>query len=201
MKKAIIFTVILLSLVIYPALALSQPVLLRLPDTVIAEVVQKCLPFHVSQPSDTLAGQISVEKIENLEFKNDSLAALVTMRGKDVQLNTDIGGHQIRLNVGNVDLGFSLEAAVRFDKERQTLFIRPIVSDINQQGSQNKEVGDLIAALFNDQEIPLALDSLQPIITDIGTKMLIIDMSVDSVELSEKALNLMLTPKASVKVK
>ena len=201
MKKAIVFTVFLLSLVIYPTLALSQPVLLRLPDTVIAEVVQKCLPFHVSQPSDTLAGQISVEKIENLEFKNDSLAALVTMRGKDVQLNTDIGGHQIRLNVGSVDLGFSLEAAVRFDKERQTLFIRPIVSDINQQGSQNKEVGDLIAALFNDQEFPLALDSLQPIITDIGTKMLIIDMTVDSVELSEKALNLMLTPKASVKVK
>ena len=201
MKKAIVFTVFLLSLVIYPALALSQPVLLRLPDTVIAEVVQKCLPFHVSQPSDTLAGQISVEKIENLEFKNDSLAALVTMRGRDVQLNTDIGGHQIRLNVGNVDLGFSLEAAVRFDKERQTLFIRPIVSGITQQGAQNKEVGDLIAALFNDQEIPLALDSLQPIITDIGTKTLIIDMSVESVELSEKALYLMLIPKASVKDK
>lgn len=198
MKKAILFAVFLLSLTVYPTLSPSQPVLLSLPDTVIAEVVQKWLPFHVNQPSDTLAGQISVEKIENLELKDDALAALVTMRGQNVQLNTDIGGHQIRLNVGNVNLDFSLEAAVRFDKASQTLFIRPIVSGIDQQGTQNKEVGDLMAAMFNDQEIPLTLGSLQPIITDIGTKKLIIDMSVDDVDITPRALNLMLIPETSV---
>ena len=90
---------------------------------------------------------------------------------------------------------------MRFDKASQTLFIRPTVSGTDQQGTQNKEVGDLIAALFNDQEFPVALDTLQPIITDIGTRELIINMSIEDVRLKPKTLLLLLTPKTSVKKK
>ena len=201
MKKLNIVVLFLLGCVIFPALGYSQPIQLSLPDTVVAEVVRKCLPIHINQPSDTLAGVISVEKVENLAFKDGSLAAAVTMTGRDVQLNTTIGAHQILLNVGNVNLNFSLQAVMRFDKASQTLFIRPTVSGIDQQGTQNKEVGELIAALFNDQEIPVPVDNLQPIITDIGTRELVINMSIEDVRLRAKTLDLLLTPKTSVKSK
>ncbi|MBT8354352.1 MAG: hypothetical protein KJO60_07500, partial [Desulfofustis sp.] len=116
-------------------------------------------------------------------------------------LNTSIGGHNLLLKVGNVELDFSLEAVMRFDKPSQTLFIRPTVSGIDQRGSQNNEVGELIAALFNGQEIPVALENLQPIITDIGTRQLVIDMSVEDVRLGSDVVEILLTPQTSIKSK
>lgn len=201
MKKSFLFTIFLLAWIIHPALCFSQSILLSLPDTVIAGVVQKCLPFEVTQPSESLAGRIFVDKVENLVFSDESFGAAVTMRGQDVQLNTSLGAHQVRLNVGNIDFQFSLKAALRFDKASQTLFIRPIVSEIDQQGSQTKEVGELVGALFSDKEFPIALDNLQPIITDLGNRELIIDMVVEDIHLTPTSLDLLLTPTPSVKPK
>ena len=201
MKKTILLTILLLFCLIHPGLITAQPILLSLPEEVVAEVVQKSLPLQVNQPSESLAGLISVEKVENLDFKDESLGATVTMSGRDVQLNTNLGGHSLLLKVGNVELDFSLEAVMRFDKSSQTLFIRPTVSGIDQRGSQNNEVGELIAALFNEQEIPIALDNLQPIITDIGNRQLVIDMSVEDISLGPSTVDILLTPQTTVKSK
>jgi hypothetical protein len=199
MKKAILLAILLLFFPICPGLITAQPILLSLPEKVVAEMVQKSLPLQVNQPSESLAGLISVEKVENLNFNDNSLAATVTMSGRDVQLNTNLGGHNLLLKVGNVELDFSLEAVTRFDKASQTLFIRPTVSGIDQRGSQNNEVGELIAALFNEQELPVALENLAPIITDIGNRQLVIDMSVEDIRFGPDAVEILLTPQTSVK--
>ena len=199
MKKAILLAILLLFFPICPGLITAQPILLSLPEKVVAEMVQKSLPLQVNQPSESLAGLISVEKVENLNFNDNSLAATVTMSGRDVQLNTKLGGHNLLLKVGNVELDFSLEAVTRFDKASQTLFIRPTVSGIDQRGSQNNEVGELIAALFNEQELPVALENLAPIITDIGNRQLVVDMSVEDIRFGPDAVEILLTPQTSVK--
>ena len=202
MKKSFFIALFVLHFMVSPVLGSGQPIVLSLPDTVVAEVVQQCLPLQINQPAETLlAGLISVEKVENLAFKDKSLTAAVTMRGQNVQLNTAIGGHQLRLNVGNVDLQFSLQAVTRFDKASQTLFIRPTVSELNQQGSQSQEVGTLVASLFNEQEFPLPLDNLQPIIADLGQRELSIDMIVEDIRLGPQTLAILLTPNTSVKPK
>ena len=199
MKKAILLAILLLFFPICPGLIAAQPILLSLPEKVVAEMEQKSLPLQVNQPSESLAGLISVEKVENLNFNDNSLAATVTMSGRDVQLNTNLGGHNLLLKVGNVELDFSLEAVTRFDKASQTLFIRPTVSGIDQRGSQNNEVGELIAALFNEQELPVALENLAPIITDIGNRQLVINMSVEDIRFGPDAVEILLTPQTSVK--
>ncbi len=199
MKKAILLAILLLFFSICPGLITAQPIILSLPEKVVAEMVQKSLPLQVNQPSESLAGLISVEKVENLNFNDNSLAATVTMSGRDVQLNTKLGGHNLLLKVGNVELDFSLEAVTRFDKASQTLFIRPTVSGIDQRGSQNNEVGELIAALFNEQELPVALENLAPIITDIGNRQLVVDMSVEDIRFGPDAVEILLTPQTSVK--
>lgn len=202
MKKiTLIASLLLFTLFISPALADKQSILLRLPESVVVDVIQKCLPFSVSQKSDSLAGSITVTRIDSLVFKEQSLAAAVTMNGRDVKLNTSFGGHQIVLNVGSVDLNFDVSALVSFDRKAQTLYIRPTVSGLDQQGSQNNDVGKLIVALFNDQEIPLTLEKLQPIITDIGSTELIIDTVVNDVLLSPGSIDILLTPTTSAKKK
>ncbi len=201
MKKSILLATLLLFCLIYPKFIAAQPILLSLPENVVAEMVQKSLPLQINQPAESLAGLIAVEKVENLDFKDNSLAATVTMSGRDVQLNTNLGGHNLVLKVGNVELDFSLEAVTRFDKASQTLFIRPTVSGIDQRGSQNNEVGELIAALFNEQELPVALDNLEPIITDIGNRQLVIDMSVEDIRFGPDTVDILLTPQTSVKTR
>ena len=201
MKKSILLATLLLFCLIYPGFISAQPILLSLPVNVVAEVVQKSLPLQVNQPAESLAGLIAVEKVENLNFKDNSLAATVTMSGRDVQLNTNLGGHNLVLKVGNVELDFNLEAVTRFDKASQTLFIRPTVSGIDQRGSQNNEVGELIAALFNEQELPVALENLEPIITDIGNRQLIIDMSVEDIRFGPDTVDILLTPQTSVETR
>ena len=56
-----------------------------------------------------------------------------------------------------------------------------------------------MVALFNDREIPVARDNLQPFITDIGNRQLIIDMSVEDIRLDPDSLDLLLSPQTRVK--
>lgn len=201
MKKIILLAALLWGSLISPVFADSQPIVLSLPESVVVDVLQKCLPFQINQTAEGLAGIISIERIDDLVFGDRSLAAAVKMSGKDVQLNTSFGSQQIRLTVGNVDLNFNISAVLRFDKKTQTLFIRPTVSGYEQQGSENNEVGKLILALFNDQDIPVAFDRLQPIITDLGSKKLIIDMAVNDVTIQPGMLTVEMLPSPSVKKK
>ncbi len=201
MKKIILITVFLCGILASPALGDSHSILLRVPQTVVVDTLQKCLPLAVNQKSADLTGLISVTRIDNLVFKDQSLGAAVAINGRDVELNTSFGGQQIRLNVGNVDLNFNVSALLRYDKASQTLLIRPTVSGVDQQGNQNNEVANLIIALFNDQEIPLPIDNLQPLISDLGNKELTINMAVSDVILKPGTVDIMLSPQATVKKK
>lgn len=201
MKKTLLIAVLLFILPIPPLSADNQSILLRLPEPVVADVISKSLPFAVQPESDSLAGSISVTRIDELVFQDQALSAAMSLNGRDVQLNTSIGGHQIRLNVGNVELDFDVSAQVRFDRQSQTLFIRPLISGLDQQTGQNNEAAKLIAALFNDQELPIALDKIQPIITDIGSSKLIIDTLVKDVLLKPGSIDILLTPETSIQKK
>ena len=202
MKKFTLITSLILTLLAASAAA-EQPgsdaILLRLPESVIASIVEKSLPFVVGQESSSLAGSISVTDISKLVFKDGSAGAAVSIQGRDVELKTSFGGSQINLNVGSVDLNFDVAATMRFDRDNQTLFIRPSVSGLDQQ--DNNEVGALIVALFNDQEIPLALADIEPIITDIGSSQLVIDTRVHDVLIRPGSVDILLEPKTSVRKK
>ena len=84
---------------------------------------------------------------------------------------------------------------------KDTSIKRATVSGLDQQGSQSQEVGTLVASLFNEQEFPLPLDNLQPIIADLGKRELIIDMVVEDIRLGPETLAILLTPKTSVQPK
>lgn len=197
MKRNILPLLLILSFTVHSAFANTQTVTLNLPEAVLADAIQKSLPIEINEVSEALAGTIAVSKIDNLNLSDQSLAASITMSGRDVQVNTDIGGHQIKLNVGNVELNFDVNAALRYDKTSQTLFVLPKVAD-QDANKKNNDVGNLIIALFNGKEIPLAIDKLQPFITDIGSKKLMISMQVADVIVVPDALVIHIIPETSV---
>ncbi len=168
---------------------------LTIPESVLSEAVQQSLPVPIDTGSDTVAGSISIENIEQLQLEEQQISALVTLIGNDIQIKTTIAGQQLRLKVGDVKLEFNITADTRYVAPSQTLFIKPTVTDLkSENGQSGDELGNLLAGLFNGREFPLAIDRLQPIITDTGSKKLAIDMQIKNVTIARNLLTLHLLP-------
>lgn len=197
MKKTFILISLIISLGLNPVWAAPQVITISLPEAVVQQALEKTLPLTLDDTAEAIGGTITIEKIDALRFGDRTITGNVVMAGRDVQVNTEIGGHRIMLKVGNVDLHFQVDAALRYDQASRTLFIHPQLTNL-QDGTNdpNKEVGSLITALFHDKELPLVIDHLQPIITDIGSKKLIIDMQIDDIAVHPGALVIHLLPDA-----
>jgi len=168
---------------------------LTIPESVLAEAVKQSLPVPIDTGSDTVAGSISIENIDQLQLEKQQISALVTLIGNDIQIKTTIAGQQLRLKVGDVKLEFNITADTRYDAPSQTLFIKPTVTDLKtEKGQSGDELGSLLAGLFNGREFPLAIDRLQPIITDTGSKKLAIGMQIKNVTIARNLLTLHLLP-------
>jgi len=168
---------------------------LTIPETVLVTAIQQSLPVQIDPGSDTVGGAISIEKIENLQLDDQALSASVTLIGNEIQIKTTIAGQQLRLKVGNVRLEFAVTADTRFDADAQTLFIKPAVTELKtENGQSGDDLGSILIGLFNGQEFPLAIDKLQPIITDTGSKKLAIDLLITDITISENLLTMHLRP-------
>lgn len=173
----------------------AQTLTLTIPESVLAEAVRKSLPFLLDTGSDTVEGSIWIQSIENLQLEDQQISGIVTMIGNDILISTSIAGQQLRLKVGTVKLTFNLAADSRFEDASQTLFIRPTVTDLKtDEGQAGDELGVLLIGLFNGREFPLAIDRLQPIITDTGEKKLAIGMRIKNITISRNMLSLHLLP-------
>lgn len=199
MRKTFILIIFVATIVTGSLSSAAETIQLSLPQSVITDILGKSLPIQFNEASETLAGTISLERVDNLVFKDQSMSGLIALSGRDMKINTSFGSQQIRVNVGNVDLSFNVSATTRYDKPTRTLLLHPTVTGIDGQDSQNGEIGKLIVALFNDQDIPITLDKLQPIITDIGSKTLVIDMQIEDVILKPGKFDVHMLPQTTVK--
>ncbi len=172
-----------------------ETITLMVPESVLAEAVRQSLPVLIDTGSDTVEGSISIQNIDELQFDDQKISAIITLIGNDIQIKTTIAGQQLRLKLGTVKLDFNITADTRYDEPSQTLFIKPTVTDLkSQDGQTGDELGNLLIGLFNGREFPLAIDKLQPIITETGSKKLAIEMQIKNVTISKNLLTMHLLP-------
>ena len=168
---------------------------MSIPEAVLVDTIKKSLPVQLPQTSETLKGVIAINRIDNLNLEKQILSAHLLVTGTDMQVNTQIAGHQIALKVGNVQLDFNLTARIRFDESTQTLFILPQLTELAPDGNQkSNEIGALLLSVFNGKEIPIVINKLQPIITNTGNRQLAINMHVKDIVIEPDALVLSLLP-------
>lgn len=190
-----ITAVLLITILSGSAIAREQAITLQIPESTLAEALTKSLPIQIDQPTDMINGVIIIEKISRLRLADNSLSALISLSGTDLQVSTAVAGHQIRLNIGTVAMDFTLTAALRYEQAERTLFILPQVTEMDSHGNQQaNEIGSLLAGLFNGQEFPVTIDRFQPIVTTAGSKELTIDMQLKDVTIVPQALVLYLLP-------
>ncbi|MCB2215998.1 hypothetical protein [Desulfofustis glycolicus] len=178
----------------------SEPVTLHLPEATLADILHKTLPIPIDQPDGSLTGSITVTSIDELQLSDGSVSALIGLTGSDLQVNTSIAGHQLRVNIGSADLDFALTATLRYDRPQQTLFIVPRVSQQNdgQATGQASDTAALLAGLFNGREFPVIIDRLEPLVTETGDRKLTVDLQPVDIAAVPQALVLSLQPVVTV---
>lgn len=175
--------------------AAGKMITLTVPDSVLSQALDKSLPIAVDTTSDTLSGDITIVRVSNLRIDDQGISCHIVLQGDDMHLNTEIGGHIIKLNVGSLQLGLQCNAVLRFDPARQVLFVKPVVSDL--QASSTAAQGDidaLLLAFLNNREFPIKLQQLEPLIAETSSKTINIRMNIVGIRTQQGALRFDILP-------
>lgn len=173
----------------------GRQVLLQLPRTFLEEVIAASLPLELATDAVKLEGSVVIDEIENLQLASQQLSARLGLTGRQLQIITAIGNQQLRLQVGNLDLDLNITARLRFDPPSQTLFIIPQASPQPPPGEGGSgDLGQLLAGALSGREFPVAIEKLQPIITDLGSRQLLLDFQVGDITVNPDAVLFQLVP-------
>jgi hypothetical protein len=179
--------------------ALSGPaaaedfITLTLPETVIADATAAILPLRIDAHSKSIEGDIHIINISELQLTDNHLACRLHLAGTNLVLLTEIAGHEIKLKVGEVEIDFKAEAAIRFDTKKQILYIKPMVKDVATGGAgAGADIGQVLVALLNDREFPVAIQDLDPLIARAGSKTITFNSTIADIKAKPHSVQLSL---------
>ena len=176
--------------------AAEDVITLMLPESVIAKSVTALLPMRIDAHSKAVQGDIMIKSISDFQLSNNQLACRLRLAGNNLGLATEIAGHEIKLKVGAVEIDVQANATLRYDAEQQTLFVKPVVKNLNPGGGKNAnaDIGQALVALLNGNEFPITLQNLDPIIAKSGGKVITINTRITDIKAQPEALRLSLVP-------
>jgi hypothetical protein len=176
--------------------AAEDVITLMLPESVIAKSVTALLPMRIDAHSKAVQGDIMIKSISDFQLSNNQLACRLRLAGNNLGLATEIAGHEIKLKVGAVEIDVQTNATLRYDAEQQTLFVKPVVKNLNPGGGKNAnaDIGQALVALLNGNEFPITLQNLDPIIAKSGGKVITINTRITDIKAQPEALRLSLVP-------
>lgn len=172
-----------------------QSITMSLPESVLMEVIGKILPLEFGVQSESLLGSVSIDKIEKVQLLKNKLSSHLTLSGHQLNLVTNIGGHDLRMKIGTLTFSFQCDATIRFDATTQTLYLRPVVTEVQSADSKKADIAATLVLLFNNREFPIAIEKLKPIMADTGNKLLNISMDIANIQIQPKTLQLDITPR------
>ena len=178
----------------------EEAITLTLPESVIAKSVTAILPLSIDAHSSSVQGDIVIKSIKNFQLSNNQLACRLHLSGTNLGFVAEISGHEIRLNVGAVELEVQANATLRYDPAQQTLFVKPVVKSLSPGGKDaNADIGQALVALLNSKEFPITLQNLDPIIAKSGAKVITIRTHITDIKAQPEALRLSMLPVISAK--
>lgn len=199
LRLFVITCLALLSLTLPATLVTAEDYInLTLPESVIARAAKAILPLNIDAHSDSIEGDITIINISDLQLSENHLSCRLHLAGNNLAFLTEIAGHEIRLKVGSVEVDFKTKSAIRFDKNKQILFIKPTVEKAPKNDSENSaDIGKALIALLNGREFPINLQKLDPLIAQTGTKTITINSRIVDIKAARKLIRLSLSPEIS----
>lgn len=176
-------------------LVAAEPIRLTIPQSVITEVTRTLLPIDIDTHSKSINGDITIIDISNVKLTDNHLACRLHLAGNNLALMTEIAGHEIKLKVGSIELDVTTDSALRFDAEKQILYLRPTIKNVGAGGSgPNGEIGKALIAMLNGREFPINMQKLDPLVAKAGAKTVTIHNEIVNIEAKPKFIQLSLKP-------
>jgi hypothetical protein len=172
----------------------QEAITMTLPKSLIQEAITKSLPLEFNVQSDTLSGSVSVDKIQDLQLQQNKLSSHITLSGHKLNIVTNIAGHALRMKIGSLTMAFQCETTIRFDAQQQTLYVKPVITELQSTDRQKTDVASALALLFNNREFPIHIEKLRPIAAEAGSKLLSISMIISDIKIQPDSLLLSISP-------
>lgn len=186
-------------LVTAPAMAGQiQPVTLTLPIATLHQALRTLLPLPIEQhkKNRNFQGTFVVESISKLTVRQDNVLALQgQLSGRNMAVNAQVGNQTIQIKIGQVDLPVSCDIALRYDRKRRSLFLRPtFYNQARQQDPTVASLAPMLDGLSKDYALPL--DKLDPLVGSLGTTPIFVQLEPVDIRLTGDSLILQFIPHA-----
>ena len=200
-KTLSIFLFILLSATYSHAESGQQAISMTFPAAVVQDILTKSLPLNMAIDSGSLVGAVSIDAVEELKILQDTFSGKITLSGHRLNIITTIAGQKLRMKIGTLTMSFHCDATIRFEAATGTLYIRPVITELESSENRNGDIASAIVLLFNNREFPVALGKLRPVSRKTEEKTITVAMNISDVSLRPDTLLLSIIPTVSVSSK
>lgn len=191
------FLLIFFATLLFPSLSTGEfnkeEMTIAIPEELMVEFINDTLPVKITRKK-SFSGVIWIESIDRLKLGNDKISFSMELRGENITYKRNIGKKPVEMQFGDVRLAFGCEAAIRYDKGRNILYVKP---EINQEKTDEQVLVPLLASLIEGREFPIEIQKMEPIITKIGDKSLTINMDISNIFILNSILFIGITPKVN----
>ena len=150
--------------------AKNLPITITLPAPALHQAISDILPLPLEQTGKQFQGTITVDSISKLAINDNLISLQGQVSGSDMQLTTNIGGQDIKLNLGKLVLPVTCDISLRYDPKKKTLFLTPrFQNPTNGKSNSAETLLPLLNALGN-REYPVTMDTINAFNAKIGSK-------------------------------
>lgn len=121
---------------------------ISIPAPALLKTVQSVLPLEVDPNHSSLRGKLQINSIDNISINNKSISLSGIVSGKDISINTLIGGQPFKMKLGQLNMPVSSEFHFHFDQNKKQLFVTPSFRQTqNASSTGNNSSNDLLPVL------------------------------------------------------
>jgi hypothetical protein len=169
------------------------------PAESIARVIKPLLPFRVDL-GNNFVGDFWIQSIDNISLKQGRIFFSSLITGNDIKYATKIGKQTVNFVVGNVNMPHQWEVAFRFDKNKQRLFLKPVITASSETDgwSQGDALLNTLLMALSGLEYPIDLADIKPVSTELQNQLLTLNTDISDVYVADNKLFVELRPRAKV---
>jgi hypothetical protein len=167
----------------------SDEISISIPRNVVTHAIKSILPLNLEN-GPYLEGSLWIHSIDHLKIDSNRVEFDMTLRGKNIRLETHLGNQPILMDIGDFNADFSCNASMRYDKPKRVLYITPYLLRKPNKNEENKIAANLLQllSLANGAEYPIEIQKFQPLLTQIGRDQFNIDMEITNITTQNNAL-------------
>ena len=165
-----------------------------LPGPALSKVLSELLPMRID-PDGRVSGDLFIESVRNLRFDNNKVLCSIRFLGKQAKYTISLRETaSMVVDIGDLDVSFDLEGALRFDRKAHRLYVKPtIVGDV--QGTSEGSPLRLLLDLLTEMEYPIHMQKLVPVMTGTQGQPVQLDLSISDVSSKKDRLVLTVQPR------